>query len=123
MIGTNTSPRVARWLGDIRRFFPSSVVQVMQKDALDRLNLHSMLLQPEMLESVQPDVNLVSTLMSLRTLITWAENLQLLDDVAAAFRLAFANRCDAAERPLVAELFQRCFNAELSIGDDRDALY
>ena len=46
-----------------------------------------------------------------------------LDDVAAAFRLAFANRCDAAERPLVAELFQRCFNAELSIGDDRDALY
>ena len=64
-----SSPRVARWLGDIRRFFPSSVVQVMQKDAFDRLNLHSMLLQPEMLESVQPDVNLVSTLMSLRGII------------------------------------------------------
>ena len=43
-----SSPRVARWLGDIRRFFPSSVVQVMQKDAFERLNLHSMLLQPEM---------------------------------------------------------------------------
>ena len=65
----------------------------------------------------------MSTLMSLRTLITWAENLQLLDDVAAAFRLAFANRCDATERPLIAELFQRCFNAELAIGDDDDALY
>ena len=64
-----SSPRVARWLGDIRRFFPSSVVQVMQKDAFERLNLHSMLLQPEMLESVQPDVNLVSTLMSLRGII------------------------------------------------------
>ena len=65
----------------------------------------------------------MSTLMSLRTLITWAENLELLGDVAAAFRLAFANRCDVTERPLVAELFQRCFNAELSLGDDADALY
>ena len=65
----------------------------------------------------------MSTLMSLRTLITWAENLQLLDDLAAAFRLAFVNRCDPTERPLVAELFQRCFNAELPLGDDGDALY
>ena len=65
----------------------------------------------------------LSTLMSLRTLIAWAENLQLLDDVALAFRLAFLNRCDPTERPLVAELFQRCFNAELSIGGDDRALY
>lgn len=65
----------------------------------------------------------LSTLMSLRTLITWAENLQLLDDVAAAFRLAFVNRCDPTERPLIAELFQRCFNAELALGDGGDALY
>jgi len=65
----------------------------------------------------------LSTLMSLRTLITWAENLQLLDDVAAAFRLAFVNRCDPTERALIAELFQRCFNAELPLGDDGDALY
>lgn len=64
-----SSPRVARWLGDIRKYFPSSVVQVMQKDAFERLNLQSMLLQPEMLENVQPDVNLVSTLMSLRGII------------------------------------------------------
>ena len=65
----------------------------------------------------------LSTLMSLRTLITWAENLQLLDDVAAAFRLAFVNRCDPTERALMAELFQRCFAAELPLGDDGDALY
>lgn len=64
-----SSPRVARWLGDIRTFFPSSVVQIMQKDAFQRLNLQSMLLQPELLESVQPDVHLVSTLMSLRGII------------------------------------------------------
>ncbi len=60
---------MARWLGDIRRFFPSPVVQVMQKDAFDRLNLHSMLLQPEMLENVQPDVDLVATLVSLSGVI------------------------------------------------------
>ena len=65
----------------------------------------------------------LSTLMSLRTLLTWAENLRLLEDAAAAFRLAFVNRCDVTERPLVAELFQRCFNAELAIDNDDNALY
>lgn len=64
-----SSPRVARWLGDIRRYFPGSVVQVMQKDAFERLDLKSMLLQPEMLEAVQPDVHLVATLLSLRGVI------------------------------------------------------
>ena len=60
-----SSPNVARWLGDIRTYFPSSVVRVMQKDALERLNLRQMLLQPEMLEAVEPDVHLVADLLSL----------------------------------------------------------
>lgn len=64
-----SSPRVARWLGDIRRYFPASVVQVMQKDAFERLDLRSMLFQPEMLEAVQPDVHLVASLMSLSGII------------------------------------------------------
>lgn len=64
-----SSPRVARWLGDIREYFPAPVVQVMQKDAFERLDLRSMLFQPEMLEAVQPDVHLVATLMSLRGVI------------------------------------------------------
>src|SRR6195952_2014788 len=51
-----SAPRVARWLGDIRAYFPSSVVQVMQRDAIDRLQLTSMLLEPELLDSLQPDV-------------------------------------------------------------------
>ncbi len=55
----------------------------------------------------------LSTLMSPRTVITWAENLQIFDDVAVAFQLSFANKCDDAERPLVAEYFQRCFGREL----------
>ncbi len=60
-----SSPKVARWLGDIRQYFPSSLVQVMQKDALERLNLKSMLLEKEMLEAVEPDVHLVASLISL----------------------------------------------------------
>ncbi|GAA2106938.1 VWA domain-containing protein [Actinomadura alba] len=60
-----SAPKVARWLGDIRAYFPSSVVQVMQKDAIDRLNLTRLLLEPEMLEAVEPDVHLVGTLLSL----------------------------------------------------------
>lgn len=60
-----SSPRVARWLGDIRTYFPSSVVRVMQRDAMERLNLHRMLLEPELLESVEADVHLVATLVSL----------------------------------------------------------
>ncbi|MFM2066198.1 MAG: hypothetical protein RLZZ584_1107 [Pseudomonadota bacterium] len=64
-----SAPGVARWLGDIRKYFPSSVVQVMQRDALERLNLRDMLLQPEMLRSVQPDVHLVASLMALSRVI------------------------------------------------------
>jgi Mg-chelatase subunit ChlD len=60
---------VARWLGDIRKYFPSSVVQVMQRDALERLHMRDMLLQPEMLRSVQPDVHLVANLMALSRVI------------------------------------------------------
>lgn len=60
-----SSPNVSRWLGDIRTYFPNTVVKVMQQDALKRLNLTSMLLEKEMLENVEPDVHLVATLMSL----------------------------------------------------------
>jgi Mg-chelatase subunit ChlD len=60
-----SAPRVSRWLGDIRTYFPANVVQVMQKDALDRLDLTSLLLEPELLESLEPDIHLVSTLLSL----------------------------------------------------------
>ncbi|GFM98907.1 VWA domain-containing protein [Streptomyces fulvorobeus] len=56
---------MARWLGDIRTYFPSSVVQVMQRDAIDRLGLSALLLEPEMLEAVEADVHLVGTLLSL----------------------------------------------------------
>ncbi|MFG3436571.1 VWA domain-containing protein [Nonomuraea sp. NPDC047897] len=64
-----SAPRVARWLGDIRDCFPATVVQVMQRDAIDRLDLTRLLLEPEMLEAVQPDVHLVGTLLSLNRVL------------------------------------------------------
>lgn len=64
-----SAPSVPRWLGDIRDYFPTSVVQVMQRDAFERLDLKRMLTEPEMLEAVTPDVNLVSTLISMRGLM------------------------------------------------------
>jgi Mg-chelatase subunit ChlD len=65
----SSCPNVNRWLGDIRTYFPASVVRVMQKDALERLNLQQMLLEKETLENVEPDVHLVSTLLSLKNVI------------------------------------------------------
>jgi cobaltochelatase CobS len=55
----------------------------------------------------------LSTLMSPRTVITWGENIEIFGDAALAFRLSFVNKCDEAERPTVAEYFQRCFDREL----------
>jgi cobaltochelatase CobS len=55
----------------------------------------------------------ISTVMSPRTVITWAENASIFDDVGFAFRLTFLNKCDETERPIIAEYYQRCFGAEL----------
>jgi Mg-chelatase subunit ChlD len=62
-------PNVARWMGDIRKYFPAPVVQVVQKDAFERLGLQQMLLEPEFLTAVQADINLVASLMSLRNVM------------------------------------------------------
>lgn len=64
-----SSPNVNRWLGDIRKYFPTDVVQLMQQDALERLKLDQMLLEPELLSSVTPNVSLVGTLLSLKKVI------------------------------------------------------
>lgn len=64
-----SSPNVSRWLSDIREYFPNSVVKVMQEDAIKRLNLTSLLTEPEVLESLVPDVHLVANLMTLGRMI------------------------------------------------------
>jgi cobaltochelatase CobS len=55
----------------------------------------------------------LSTVMSPRTVITWAENAEIFGDIGFAFRMTFLNKCDELERPLVAEFYQRCFGKEL----------
>lgn len=64
-----SSPHVARWLGDIRTYFPRSVVQIMQKDAINRLGLRQLLLEPELLDEMEPDIELVATLVSLNRVV------------------------------------------------------
>ena len=60
----SSSPNVNRWLGDIRKYFPEKVIQVMQNDALDRLGLHQILTEPELLKTIEPDIHLVATSVS-----------------------------------------------------------
>ncbi|WP_207837348.1 VWA domain-containing protein [Williamsia soli] len=60
-----SAPSVARWLGDIRKYFPSNVVQVMQRDAVDRLGIAALLAEPELMDTVEANIDMVSTLISL----------------------------------------------------------
>lgn len=64
-----SAPSVARWLGEIREFFPTRVVEVIQKDAFERLNLKTLLMEPEFLETLEPDIHLLADLMSLRAAV------------------------------------------------------
>jgi Mg-chelatase subunit ChlD len=95
----SSAPTIARWLGDIRTYFPSTVVQVMQRDAIDRLNLRQLLLEPEMLESIEPDVHLVGTLLSLNHVMpetTKATARQVVAAVVGEIERRIANRTRAA---------------------------
>jgi len=94
-----SAPKVARWLGDIRTYFPSTVVQVMQRDAVERLNLRQLLLEPELLESIEPDVHLVGTLLSLNRIMpetTKATARHVVATVVAEVERRIANRTRAA---------------------------
>src|SRR5690606_38733651 len=60
-----SAPDVARWLGDIRQYFPEEVVQIMQRDALRRMKPRDLINYPELLAEVEPDASLAATLLSL----------------------------------------------------------
>lgn len=64
-----SAPVVSKWMGDIREFFPTEVVQVVQKDAFERLGLQQMLMEPEFLATIEADVDLVADLVSLRNVM------------------------------------------------------
>lgn len=65
----SSAPRVARWLGDIRQYFPTPVVRILQQDAIERLNLRQLLLEPELLSQLEPDVHLVADLVALSAMM------------------------------------------------------
>lgn len=87
-------PNVSRWLGDIKQYFPTSVVKVMQRDAIDRLGLEALLLEPELLTHVEPDVHLVAQLISLKSVIP--------SNTKATARLVVSKLVDELQRRLIA---------------------
>jgi hypothetical protein len=87
-----SKPGVVRWLGDIRRYFPTPVVQIMQRDAVERLDLKQLLLEPELLGSVEPDLHLVTLLVEL--------NRVLPDETRATARQVIASVLADIERRL-----------------------
>ncbi|MBW4719575.1 VWA domain-containing protein [Saccharothrix obliqua] len=99
-----SAPVLHRWLGDIREYFPSSAVRVMQRDAVDRLGLRQLLLEPELLAGVEPDVHLVGTLLSLSSAIpdrTRETARSVVRSVVADIERRLADRLPAAVRGAV----------------------
>lgn len=78
----------------------------------DKTALDKMVRLADMTRNAFMDGDL-STVMSPRTVITWAENASIFGDIGQAFRMSFLNKCDELERPIVAEFYQRCFGEEL----------
>lgn len=64
-----SAPKLAKWLGDIRNYFPKDLVSIIQKDAIERKNLTQLLFEPELLKNVKPDISMVSTLLALKNQI------------------------------------------------------
>jgi hypothetical protein len=94
-----SAPAVARWLGDIRRYFPTPVVSVLQRDAVERLDLRRLLLEPELLESVEPDLHLVTLLVELNRVLpdqTRATARQVIAKVLADLERQLADRTRTA---------------------------
>ena len=94
-----SAPAVSRWLGDIRRYFPVPVVQVLQRDAVERLDLTHLLLEPELLAELEPDVHLVSVLIELNRLLPEATKetaRQVIAGVLDTMRQRFADRTRTA---------------------------
>ncbi|MEY2959440.1 MAG: hypothetical protein RLZZ01_2008, partial [Actinomycetota bacterium] len=100
-----STPRIVRWLGDIRTYFPTPVVQVMQRDAVERLRLRQLLLEPELLEAVEPDVHLVALLVELDHLLpdeTRSTARQVVARVVADLERRIGERTEQAVRGALA---------------------
>ena len=100
-----SKPGVIRWLGDIRRYFPTPVVQILQRDAVERLDLHQLLLEPELLQAVEPDLRLVTMLVELNKLLpdeTRATARQVIAQVLAEIEQRLSDQTRQAVRGALA---------------------
>ena len=100
-----SKPGVVRWLGDIRTYFPTPMVQIMQRDAIDRLDLKQLLLEPELLQSVEPDIHLVTLLIELNSMLpeeTRATARQVIATVLADIEARLADQTRRAVRGALA---------------------
>jgi hypothetical protein len=100
-----SQPGVVRWLGDIRKYFPKPIVQVLQRDAVQRLDLRQMLLEPELLQAVEPDIGLVTMLVELTQVVpdeTRATARQVIASVLAEIERRLADQTRQAVRGALA---------------------
>ncbi len=98
-----SAPAVTRWLGDIRTYFPAPLVRILQQDALERLGLRRMLVEPELLEAVEPDIHLVGMLLSLRGALP--------EKTRHTARIVVRKVIEEIERRLAAELHRSVLGA------------
>ena len=98
-----SAPAVTRWLGDIRKYFPAPLVRVLQQDALERLGLRRMLVEPELLAAIEPDIHLVGALLSLRGALP--------EKTRQTARIVVRDVVEEIERRLAAELHRAVLGA------------
>ena len=101
-----------RWLGDIRKYFPTPVVQILQRDAVERLDLRQLLLEPELLQGVEPDIHLVTLLVEL--------NRHLPDETRATARQVIAQVLADLEQRL-ADHTRQAVRGALALGSNPPA--
>ena len=100
-----SKPGVVRWLGDIRTYFPTPLVQIMQRDAVERLDLKQLLLEPELLQSVEPDIHMVTLLVELNKMLpdeTRATARQIIAQVLADIEARLVDQTRQAVRGALA---------------------
>ncbi|MFT7503382.1 MAG: hypothetical protein ACI91Q_002193, partial [Gammaproteobacteria bacterium] len=100
-----SKPGVVRWLGDIRAYFPTPLVQIMQRDAVERLDLKQLLLEPELLQSVEPDIHMVTLLVELNKMLpdeTRATARQIIAQVLADIEARLVDQTRQAVRGALA---------------------
>lgn len=64
-----SNPQISRWLGDVRSLFDKEIVKIIQNDAMNRCRLKQLIFEPELLENIEPDINLASTILTLKEMI------------------------------------------------------